>query len=355
MAMQVKNINSLDSLLEKAKMTGKVTTSQIFQVVDNNDIDIAGIDEFYSKCQELGVDIVDNEEVYKDGKEVLYWKDEQNIDLVKAYFYDINKIPLLSSEEEQKLARKIKEGTPLESKRAKEKLINSNLRLVVSIANKFPTLKNLSYMDLVQEGNLGLMKAAEKFDYTLKFKFSTYATFWIRQSISRAIFDTNRTIRVPVHMLEKLTRVNKAKDELTKDFGREPTLEEISKRLNEPEEEISKLLTLTQPIISLETPINTDEDDDSFLGDFIADNNAVSPDNIVEKTAFSQFREELEKLLTPREKDIIWRRWGLDDGKFRTLDEVGKEYKVTRERIRQIEAKAMKRLMLYKERWEDLL
>lgn len=259
-------------------------------------------------------------------------------DSVKIYLQQIGKIPLLSFEDELEVARQIKEN---HSQKAREILINANLRLVVSIAKKYIG-RGLSFLDLIQEGNLGLMKAVEKFDYTKGFKFSTYATWWIRQAITRAIADQARTIRIPVHMYETINKMTRVQRNLLQQLGREPTPAEISKEMGIPEDKVREIQKISQDPVSLETPIG--EEEDSHLGDFIEDDNASAPSDVA---AATMLREQLINILhklTPREEKVLRLRYGIDDGRPRTLEEVGHEFNVTRERIRQIEAKALKKL-----------
>ena len=253
------------------------------------------------------------------------------------YLKDIGKVPLLSADDEIDLARKMMDG----DEDAKRELSVANLRLVVSIAKRYVG-RGMQFLDLIQEGNLGLMKAVEKFDYQKGFKFSTYATWWIRQAITRAIADQARTIRIPVHMVETINKVVRVQRLLLQQYGREPTPEEIAKEMGIPEQRVIEILKISQDPVSLETPIG--EEEDSHLGDFIEDEQALAPTDIV---ASNLLKEQLIKVLdtlTPREEKVLRLRYGLDDGKPRTLEEVGKEFNVTRERIRQIEAKALRKL-----------
>ena len=258
-------------------------------------------------------------------------------DPVRQYLKTIGQVRLLTMEEEQKIAKRISEGDP----EAKKELIEANLRLVVSIAKKYVG-RGMPFLDLIQEGNMGLMKAVDKFDYTKGYKFSTYATWWIRQAITRGIADTGRTIRVPVHMVETINKTLRMTRTLLQELGREPTPEEVAARLNVPVARVREVLKISRDPVSLDTPIG--EEDDSHLGDFIEDDTALSPSD---SAAFSMLREELKSALeslTDRERQVIELRFGLLDGRARTLEEVGKEFNVTRERIRQIEAKALRKL-----------
>ena len=259
-------------------------------------------------------------------------------DSVKIYLQQIGKIPLLTAEQELEVAKKIKENN---DDTAKETLVNANLRLVVSIAKKYIG-RGLSFLDLIQEGNMGLIKATEKFDYTKGYKFSTYATWWIRQAITRAIADQARTIRIPVHMVETINKLIRVSRQLLQELGREPSPEEIAQEMNMPVERVREILKISQEPVSLETPIG--EEEDSHLGDFIQDDNVPVPSDAA---AFTLLKEQLVEVLgtlTEREQKVLRLRFGLDDGRARTLEEVGKEFNVTRERIRQIEAKALRKL-----------
>ena len=258
-------------------------------------------------------------------------------DPVKMYLKDIGKVPLLSADDEIELARKMMDG----DESAKRELSVANLRLVVSIAKRYVG-RGMQFLDLIQEGNLGLMKAVEKFDYQKGFKFSTYATWWIRQAITRAIADQARTIRIPVHMVETINKVVRVQRLLLQQYGREPTPEEIAKEMGIPEQRVVEIQKISQDPVSLETPIG--EEEDSHLGDFIEDEQALAPTDVVASNLLKEQLLEILDTLTPREEKVLRLRYGLDDGKPRTLEEVGKEFNVTRERIRQIEAKALRKL-----------
>ena len=258
-------------------------------------------------------------------------------DPVKMYLKDIGKVPLLSADDEIELARKMMDG----DESAKRELSVANLRLVVSIAKRYVG-RGMQFLDLIQEGNLGLMKAVEKFDYQKGFKFSTYATWWIRQAITRAIADQARTIRIPVHMVETINKIVRVQRLLLQQYGREPTPEEIAKEMGIPEQRVVEIQKISQDPVSLETPIG--EEEDSHLGDFIEDEQALAPTDVVASNLLKEQLLEILDTLTPREEKVLRLRYGLDDGKPRTLEEVGKEFNVTRERIRQIEAKALRKL-----------
>jgi RNA polymerase primary sigma factor len=284
-------------------------------------------------------DLTGVEEVQVEDVKVLaeYAESSASDDPVRMYLKEIGNVPLLTPEEEVDLARRMSEG----EEAAKKKMIESNLRLVVSIAKRYVG-RGMHFSDLIQEGNLGLMKAVEKFDYTKGYKFSTYATWWIRQAITRGIADTGRTIRVPVHMVETINKTLRMTRQLLQELGREPTPEEVADRLGVPAARVREVLKISRDPVSLDTPIG--EEDDSHLGDFIEDDTALSP---ADSATFSMLREELANALeslTDRERQVVKLRFGLEDGRARTLEEVGKEFNVTRERIRQIEAKALRKL-----------
>ena len=316
-------------------------------------VDKISFEDLETRLEKLELTPEQNAEIYKfledNGVKIVYTFDKDNSalyksigdvavdDPVKMYLKDIGKVPLLSSEEESDLSRRMIDG----DEDAKQKLSEANLRLVVSIAKRYVG-RGMLFLDLIQEGNLGLMKAVEKFDYTKGFKFSTYATWWIRQAITRAIADQARTIRIPVHMVETINRQVRAQRTLLQELGREPTPEEIGEYMGIPADKVIEIQKIAQDPVSLETPIG--EEEDSHLVDFIEDTKTVAPGDAA---AQSMLREQLIQALhklTPREEKVIRLRYGLDDGKQRTLEEVGREFNVTRERIRQIEAKALRKL-----------
>jgi len=341
------------NLIDKGKQKGILTYKEIMDALEEIDLDVEQIDNIYLTLEDLGIDVVgDKEEVElldtgddDIGDEVV---DENLDDLsvpkgisvddpVRMYLKEIGKIPLLTADEEIELAKRMEDG----DEEAKKRLAEANLRLVVSIAKRYVG-RGMLFLDLIQEGNLGLMKAVEKFDYRKGFKFSTYATWWIRQAITRAIADQARTIRIPVHMVETINKLVRVQRQLVQELGRDPSPEEIAREMNMEVEKVREIMKIAQEPVSLETPIG--EEEDSHLGDFIEDDNALAPQDAA---TFTMLREQLIGVLdslTPREQKVLKLRFGLDDGRARTLEEVGKEFDVTRERIRQIEAKALRKL-----------
>ncbi len=338
----------IKNLLKEAKKSGKITYEDLANQLD--DVNPEQMDSVFDAFEEIGVDLTDDFDVepdVEDLKEVENLKLDQITDTsfegisvddpVRMYLREIGRIPLLTYEEELDLAQKILEG----DEDAKQKLAESNLRLVVSIAKKYVG-RGMLFLDLIQEGNMGLMKAVEKFDYTKGFKFSTYATWWIKQAITRAIADQARTIRIPVHMVETINKLIRTSRHLLQQLGREPTPEEIAAEMEIPVERVAEIQKIAQDPVSLETPIG--EEDDSHLGDFIQDEESPAPHDAASYTMLREQLEEVMNTLTPREAKVLKLRFGLEDGKSRTLEEVGKEFNVTRERIRQIEAKALRKL-----------
>jgi RNA polymerase sigma factor, sigma-70 family len=327
-------------LIEKGKKSGTLTYKEIMDELDEIDLSPEQIEKIYEVLESMGIEVIgDMQDV-----EV----DERDLDLsipegiaiddpVRMYLKEIGKVPLLSPDEEINLAQRIEDGDPV----AKKKLAEANLRLVVSIAKRYVG-RGMLFLDLIQEGNLGLIKAVEKFDYRKGYKFSTYATWWIRQAITRAIADQARTIRIPVHMVETINKLIRVSRQLLQELGREPQPEEVAKIMEMPVDKVREIMKIAQEPVSLETPIG--EEEDSHLGDFIPDDEAPAP---AEAAAFTMLKEQLINVLdtlTPREEKVLRLRFGLDDGRARTLEEVGKEFNVTRERIRQIEAKALRKL-----------
>ncbi|MBR1971193.1 MAG: RNA polymerase sigma factor RpoD [Clostridia bacterium] len=314
-----------------------ISSDELFDRIEKKKIPVDGLDYIYKALEENGFVIVEQSPFSID-QDFEQLSNQVNIDdPVKMYLKDIGKIPLLSSEEEVEIAKRMLDG----DEEARKTLTNANLRLVVSIGKRYVG-RGLQLLDLIQEGNLGLMKAVEKFDYSKGFKFSTYATWWIRQAISRAIADQARTIRLPVHVSETLNRQKKITRELLQELGREPTVLEIAERLGVSPEKVLENQKIALDPVSLETPVG--EEDDSHLGDFIEDEHVMSPESRIENNALKRQFAEVLATLTPREEKVIRLRYGLDDEKPKTLEEVGRIFNVTRERIRQIEAKALRKL-----------
>lgn len=345
-----KSEEKINEIIEKAKdQKGKITYTELANELE--DTNPEQLDKVFDAFEEIGVDLLQEELEEPDIEDLQEVEDIKldEIDLtagiegvsiddpVRMYLREIGKIPLLSYDEELELAQKVLEG----NEEAKKRLAESNLRLVVSIAKKYVG-RGMLFLDLIQEGNMGLIKAVEKFDYTKGFKFSTYATWWIRQAITRAIADQARTIRIPVHMVETINKLIRTSRHLLQQLGREPTPEEIAKEMEIPVEKVAEIQKIAQDPVSLETPIG--EEDDSHLGDFIQDDDSPAPQDSAAYTMLKEQLEEVMDTLTPREAKVLKLRFGLEDGKARTLEEVGKEFMVTRERIRQIEAKALRKL-----------
>ena len=341
--------NKVKDIVQKAKEKGKITYGEL--ATELGDVNPEQIDKVFDAFEEMGVDVLkddfDEEPDIEELEKVEDIKVEDintmnfdgiNIDdPVRMYLREIGKIPLLSFDEELELAKRVIDG----DEEAKQKLAESNLRLVVSIAKKYVG-RGMLFLDLIQEGNMGLIKAVEKFDYTKGYKFSTYATWWIRQAITRAIADQARTIRIPVHMVETINKLIRTSRHLLQQLGREPTPEEIAEEMEIPVEKVMEIQKIAQDPVSLETPIG--EEDDSHLGDFIQDEDSPAPQDSAAYTLLKEQLEEVMNTLTPREAKVLKLRFGLEDGRARTLEEVGREFQVTRERIRQIEAKALRKL-----------
>ncbi|MBS4173565.1 RNA polymerase sigma factor RpoD [Bacillus sp. FJAT-49736] len=343
-----------EQLIERGKKRGFLTYEIISGKLGHFELDSEQMDEFYETLGEQGIEILeenDDDEESPDIHELEKDDEEDEFDLndlsvppgvkindpVRMYLKEIGRVDLLSADEEIELAKRIEQG----DEEAKRRLAEANLRLVVSIAKRYVG-RGMLFLDLIQEGNMGLIKAVEKFDYDKGFKFSTYATWWIRQAITRAIADQARTIRIPVHMVETINKLIRVQRQLLQDLGREPSPEEIAEEMDLTPEKVREILKIAQEPVSLETPIG--EEDDSHLGDFIEDQDATSPS---EHAAYELLKEQLEDVLdtlTDREENVLRLRFGLDDGRTRTLEEVGKVFGVTRERIRQIEAKALRKL-----------
>ena len=326
----------LKKIIDDYGAKGSITTNNLCDIMEKYDTTPNQMDYVYKSVADAGIQIIDEAERDKE----LYEQALSDIGLddpVKMYLKDIGRVPLLSADDEIELARKMQEG----DEEAKKKLSEANLRLVVSIAKRYVG-RGMLFLDLIQEGNLGLMKAVEKFDYQKGFKFSTYATWWIRQAITRAIADQARTIRIPVHMVETINKLTRVSRLLTQRFGREPTPSEIAKEMGISEERVREIQKIAQDPVSLETPIG--EEEDAHLGDFIADETTTTPSDSVSTTMLKETLLTVLNSLTPREEKVLRLRYGVDDGRPRTLEEVGKEFNVTRERIRQIEAKALRKL-----------
>ena len=358
MQKDVRLHEKLQQLLETAKKDKKLASKDLIDALDAIDADEQQTDMIYDALEAAGVEIdvsdvvemlTKPDDMAPSEEELELIEEEKLIDTeemseamsvndpVSMYLKEIGKIPLLTSEEEMEVAKRLAEG----DESAHNTMVEANLRLVVSIAKRYVG-RGLPFLDLIQEGNLGLIKAVGKFDYTKGYKFSTYATWWIRQAISRAIADHARTIRIPVHMVETINRVSRASHELVQDLGREPTSTEIAKRLNLSTEKVEEIMRVAQEPVSLEAPVG--EEDDSHLGDFIQDEDASEP---ADAATYAMLREQLAgvlKTLTPRAEKVLCLRYGLTDGRMHTLEEVGDEFEVTRERIRQIEAKALRKL-----------
>jgi RNA polymerase primary sigma factor len=353
-------MDSVQALIQKCKKKGSITYREIMDALQGVELTADQIDDVYQQFGRMGIDVVpepgedlvlkkakeDEEETAKESDDDV--EEEAEVDLsvpegvgiddpVRMYLKEIGRVPLLSAQEEIQLAKRMEAG----DEEAKRRLAEANLRLVVSIAKRYVG-RGMLFLDLIQEGNLGLIKAVEKFDYIKGFKFSTYATWWIRQAITRAIADQARTIRIPVHMVETINKLIRVSRQLLQELGREPAPEEIAKVMDIPVERVREIMKIAQEPVSLETPIG--EEEDSHLGDFIPDDDAPAP---AEAASFILLKEQLEEVLetlTPREEKVLRLRFGLDDGRTRTLEEVGQEFGVTRERIRQIEAKALRKL-----------
>ena len=335
----------IEALIEMGKSKGVLTYKEVMDTLDELELDSEQIERIYDRFEALNIDVVEEMEIPDDitsdiselepdlgGTEGVAIDDP-----VRMYLKEIGKVPLLSAAEEIEIAKRMADG----DQDAKKQLAEANLRLVVSVAKRYVG-RGMLFLDLIQEGNLGLIKAVEKFDYRKGYKFSTYATWWIRQAITRAIADQARTIRIPVHMVETINKLIRVNRQLLQEYGREPRPDEIAREMGISEEKVREIIKVAQEPVSLETPIG--EEEDSHLGDFIPDDDAPAP---AEVAAFTLPKEQLMEVLdtlTPREEKVLRLRFGLDDGKARTLEEVGREFNVTRERIRQIEAKALRKL-----------
>lgn len=337
---------SVAELLEYGRQKGKLTTQEITDALEELDFDIEQMDKLYESIESMNIELVEDFTTDLDldleapagTVEMQLQSEGVSIDdPVKVYLKEIGRVPLLSATEEIELAERMGNGDI----EARKRLSEANLRLVVSIAKRYVG-RGMQFLDLIQEGNLGLIKAVEKFDYTKGFKFSTYATWWIRQAITRAIADQARTIRIPVHMVETINKVKKVSSQLLHKNGHEPSAEEIAKELDMPVDKVREIIRVAQEPVSLETPIG--EEEDSHLGDFIPDDDALAPDDAASHILLKEQLSGVLSTLTEREEKVLRLRFGLEDGRSRTLEEVGKEFNVTRERIRQIEAKALRKL-----------
>jgi len=343
---------NIKDLIEKGKQKGSLTNTEIMEALEDVDYDIEQIEKLYETLESAGVEVtgyldtpefdeIENEvEQYESAEDMEKMLSQEGLaidDPVRMYLKEIGKVPLLDAARELELAELMSNGDT----RAKAELVESNLRLVVSIAKRYVG-KGMFFLDLIQEGNLGLMKAVEKFDYRKGYKFSTYATWWIRQAITRAIADQARTIRIPVHMVETIHKVSRISRQLLQENGRDPTPEEIANVMGMSAEKVREIMKIAQDPVSLETPIG--EEEDSHLGDFIPDDASPAPADAASYTLLREQLNEVLKTLTPREENVLKLRFGLEDGRTRTLEEVGKEFNITRERIRQIEAKALRKL-----------
>ena len=340
----------LDDLYEYGKKKGTLTYKEIMERLMDLYIEPDQLDKVLENLEALGVTVINendpqpaqsSEDPPIDTINLSVPDGVSSDDPVRLYLKEIGKYPLLTTEEEIALAKQIAEGTPEEQAAAKKKLSEANLRLVVSIAKRYVG-RGMQFLDLIQEGNLGLIKAAEKFDYTKGYKFSTYATWWVRQAITRAIADQARTIRIPVHMVETINKLIRVNRQLAQELGRDPTPAEIAKEMGISESKVREIIKIAQEPVSLETPIG--EEEDSHLGDFIEDENAPAPAEVASNAMMREQLQEVLHTLTPREEKVIRLRFGLEDGQAHTLEEVGKEFNVTRERIRQIEAKALRKI-----------
>ena len=340
----------LDDLYEYGKKKGTLTYKEIMERLMDLYIEPDQLDKVLENLEALGVTVINENDPQPAQSSEDTPIDTINLSVpdgvssdnpVRLYLKEIGKYPLLTTEEEIALAKQIAEGTPEEQAAAKKKLSEANLRLVVSIAKRYVG-RGMQFLDLIQEGNLGLIKAAEKFDYTKGYKFSTYATWWVRQAITRAIADQARTIRIPVHMVETINKLIRVNRQLAQELGRDPTPAEIAKEMGISESKVREIIKIAQEPVSLETPIG--EEEDSHLGDFIEDENAPAPAEVASNAMMREQLQEVLHTLTPREEKVIRLRFGLEDGQAHTLEEVGKEFNVTRERIRQIEAKALRKI-----------
>ncbi len=339
-----KSQNKIEELIELGKSKGVLTYKEVMDTLEELELDSEQIEKIYDRFEAFNIDVVEETDAADVAEDIAELESDLGgadgvaiDDPVRMYLKEIGKVPLLSAAEEIEIAKRMAEG----DQEAKRQLAEANLRLVVSVAKRYVG-RGMLFLDLIQEGNLGLIKAVEKFDYQKGYKFSTYATWWIRQAITRAIADQARTIRIPVHMVETINKLIRVNRQLLQEYGREPRPDEIAREMGISEDKVREIIKVAQEPVSLETPIGGEED--SHLGDFIPDDDAPAP---AEVAAFTLLKEQLMEVLdtlTPREEKVLRLRFGLDDGKARTLEEVGREFNVTRERIRQIEAKALRKL-----------
>ncbi|MBQ6425843.1 MAG: RNA polymerase sigma factor RpoD [Clostridia bacterium] len=335
----------IKELLDTGKAKGVLSYKEIMNSLEELDLDQEQVEKLYENIEEMNIDVVEEVEIPEDMSEEIAEIESalsstegiNTDDPVRMYLKEIGRVPLLSAQQEIEIAKRMDEG----DESAKQELAEANLRLVVSIAKRYVG-RGMLFLDLIQEGNLGLIKAVEKFDYKKGYKFSTYATWWIRQAITRAIADQARTIRIPVHMVETINKLIRINRQLVQELGRDPRPDEIAKEMGISEEKVREIIKIAQEPVSLETPIG--EEDDSHLGDFIPDDDAPAPAEAVATTLLKEQLMDVLDTLTTREAKVLCLRYGLDDGKARTLEEVGREFNVTRERIRQIEAKALRKL-----------
>ena len=338
-------MQKVDELIDRSKEKGELTYREVIDTLGNDALDIEQMEAVFDRFENADIDVVEDVDMNEIASEDISEIDPKLAaaegiaidDPVRMYLKEIGRVPLLSGEEEQDIAQRMADG----DEEAKKQLAEANLRLVVSVAKRYVG-RGMQFLDLIQEGNLGLIKAVDKFDYRKGFKFSTYATWWIRQAITRAIADQARTIRIPVHMVETINKLVRVNRQLLQELGREPRNDEIAKAMGISEDKVREIIKIAQEPVSLETPIG--EEEDSHLGDLIPDDDAPAPDSMATYAMLKKQLNEVLSTLTPREEKVLRLRFGLDDGKTRTLEDVGKEFNVTRERIRQIEAKALRKL-----------
>ena len=338
-------MEKVDELIERGKTKGELTYKEVIDTLGGDLLDVDQMEVVYDRFEDANIDVVEevdqaelaSDEVVEISPKLAASEGIAIDDPVRMYLKDIGRVPLLSEAEEKEIAQRMADG----DEEAKQELTNANLRLVVSVAKRYVG-RGLQFLDLIQEGNLGLIKAVDKFDYRKGYKFSTYATWWIRQAITRAIADQARTIRIPVHMVETINKLVRVNRQLRQELGREPRPDEIAEEMGYSEEKVREIIKIAQEPVSLETPIG--EEEDSHLGDFIPDDDAPAPDSMATYAMLKKQLTEVLNTLTPREARVLRLRYGLVDGKTRTLEDVGKEFNVTRERIRQIEAKALRKL-----------